>query len=230
MSDEEHLDIDPCDKDEPGESKAAKAAVKAADAKVAKKAADAKEKNFQDAIAEKAAKEVAQKKIDAYMAKMSDDDKAGLLAALGVVAAPSTSAPRVGRYDHEASLKRLMVDIAPVRAVMETHKDNYWAAYYMGSLSAHLMSSHNINAPANKTKKNEHTAFLKYFRKVQHNYGLGVFVPRASPAPSPAGSKSVSRAASVAPVDNSFDESMEDYEQDLDNVPDANDDVGAGAD
>jgi hypothetical protein len=45
-----------------------------------------------------------------------------------------------------------------------------------------------------------------------------------------AGSKSVSRAASVAPVDNSFDESMEDYEQDLDNAPDAKDDMGAGAD
>jgi len=39
MSDEEHLDIDPCDKDEPGESKAAKAAVKAAAGKVAMQAA-----------------------------------------------------------------------------------------------------------------------------------------------------------------------------------------------
>ena len=38
MSDEEHVDIDPCDKDEPGESKAAKDAVKAAAGKVAKKA------------------------------------------------------------------------------------------------------------------------------------------------------------------------------------------------
>ena len=227
MSDEEHLDIDPCDKDEAGESKAAKTAKKAT-----KKATDSKvalqAKNFQDAIAEKAAKETAQKEIDAILAGLKPDQQTRLLAAMGVVAAPSAAASRVGRYDHEASLKRLMVDIAPVRAVMETHKDNYWDAYYMGSLSAHLMSSHNINAPANKTKKNEHTAFLKYFRKVQHNYGLGVFVPRASPAPSPAGSKYVSRAASVA--DDSIDESMEDYEQDLDNVPDDKDDAGAGAD
>ena len=208
---------------------ASKATKKATDSKVALQA-----KNFQDAIAEKASKETAQKEIDAILAGLNakPDQQARLLAAMGVVAAPSTSAPRVGRYDHEASLKRLMVDIAPVRAVMETHKDNYWAAYYMGSLSAHLMSSHNINAPANKTKKNEHTAFLKYFRKVQHNYGLGVFVPRATPSstPSIAGSKSVSRTASVAPFDNSIDESLEDYEQDLDNVPDANDDAGAGAD
>jgi hypothetical protein len=206
---------------------AAKAAKKAAAGKVALQA-----KNFQDAIAEKAAKETAQKEIDVILAGLKPDQQTRLLAAMGVVAAPSTSAPRVGRYDHEASLKRLMVDIAPVRAVMETHKDNYWAAYYMGSLSAHLMSSHNINAPANKTKKNEHTAFLKYFRKVQHNYGLGVFVPRSTPSstPSIAGSKSVSRTSSVALVDNTIDESMEDYDQDLDNVPYVKDDAGAGAD
>ena len=71
MSDEEHLDIDPCDKDEPGESKAAKAAVKAADGKVAKKAADAKEKNFQDAIAQKAVVDAAQKEIDDIQAGMN---------------------------------------------------------------------------------------------------------------------------------------------------------------
>ena len=232
MSDEEHVDIDPCDKDEPGESKAAKAAVKAAAGKVAKKAADAKEKNFQNALADKAVVEAADKEIADFVAMMKPDQQAGLLAALGVkfasVSSAGTTVPRVGRYDHEASLKRLMIDIAPVRAVMEKHKDNYWDAYYMGSLSAHMMSMHNINAPANKTKKNEHTAFLKYFRKVQHNYGLGVFVPRATPSSTPAGSKSVSRAASVALVDDSIDESMEDYDQDLDNAPD-DEEAGAGA-
>ena len=240
MSDEEHLDIDPCDKDEPGESKAgqivtpkATKATAKANAKSAEKAA-AQAKSFQTAIAEKAVVEAADKEIADFVAMMKPDQQAGLLAALGVkfasVSSAGTTVPRVGRYDHEASLKRLMGDIATVRAVMETHKDNYWDVYYMGSLSAHLLSMHNINAPANKTKKNEHTAFLKYFRKVQHNYGLGVYVPRATPLSTPAGSKSVSRAASVAPVDNSFDESMEDYEQDLDNVPDAKDDTGAGAD
>ena len=242
MSDEEHLDIDPCDKDEPGEKagqnvtpKATKATTKAtakANAKSAEKAA-AQAKSFQTAIAEKAVVEAADKEIADFVSMMKPDQQAGLLAALGVKFASVSSAGTPltrGRYDHEASLKRLMVDIAPVRAVMETHKDNYWAAYYMGSLSAHLMSMHNINDPANKTKKNEHAAFLKYFRKVQHNYGLGVFVPRASPAPSPAGSKYVSRAASVAPVDDSIDESMEDYDQDLDNAPDDKDDAGAGAD
>jgi hypothetical protein len=237
MSDEE-VDFAAYEKDEPGESKAAaKATKKASTAKAAEKASPAKAvekaaaqaKSFQAALDEKAAVAAADKEIADFVAMMKPDQQAKMLAAMGVKFASVASAgtPRVGRYDHEASLKHLMTDIAPVRAVMETHKDSYWDAYYMGSLSAHLMSLHNINDPANKTMKNEHVAFLKYFRKVQHNYGLGVFVPRSTPS-TPASSKSVSRTASVAPVDSSFDESMEDYEQDLDNAPDAKDDAGAG--
>jgi hypothetical protein len=242
MSDEE-VDFAAYEKDEPGESKAAaKATKKASTAKAAEKASPAKAvekaaaqaKSFQTALDEKAAVAAADKEIADFVAMMKPDQQAKMLAAMGVKFASVASAgtTRVGRYDHEASLKRLMTDIAPVRAVMETHKDSYWDAYYMGSLSAHLMSLHNINDPANKTKKNEHAAFLKYFRKVQHNYGLGMYVPRSTPSstPSIAGSKSVSRTASLAPVDNSFDESMEDYEQDLDNAPDDKDDAGAGAD
>ena len=124
MSDEEHLDIDPCDKDEPGESKAAKAAVKAADAKVAKKAADAKEKNFQDAIAEKAAKETAQKEIDTILAGLKPDQKAKLLAAQGVVASPGSILPRV-KYDHAATLKSLVKNTESVRAFMEPLMGDY---------------------------------------------------------------------------------------------------------
>ena len=192
MSDEEHLDIDPCDKDEPGESKAAKAAVKAADAKVAKKAADAKEKNFQDAIAEKAAKEVAQKKIDAYMAKMSDDDKAGLLAALGVVS--PGSAPRRSDYDHETKQKNLVKNTAPVRALMETLKDDYECVHYMGALCDYWKSL----MPLDRAQTNEHTAFLRHFKKDRHLYGLPEVIP-ASP-----GSKNVSRG--VTPFVNEDEE------------------------
>ena len=239
MSDEE-VDFAAYDKDEPGEKadqnvtpKATKTTTKAtakANAKSAEKAA-AQAKSFQTAIAEKAVVEAADKEIADFAAMLKPDQQAGLLAAMGVKFASVSSAGTPltrGRYDHEATLKRLVSDIAPVRAAMEAHKDNYWDAYYMGSLSAHLMSMHNINDPANKTKKNEHAAFIKYFHKVQHNYGLGVYVPRATPLSTPAGSKSVSRAASVAPVDNSFDESMEDYDQDIDNVPD-DEEAGAGA-
>ena len=192
MSDEEHLDIDPCDKDEPGESKAAKAAVKAADTKVAKKAADAKEKNFQDAIAEKAAKEVAQKKIDAYMAKMSDDDKAGLLAALGVVS--PGSAPRRSDYDHETKQKNLVKNTAPVRALMETLKDDYECVHYMGALCDYWKSL----MPLDRAQTNEHTAFLRHFKKDRHLYGLPEVIP-ASP-----GSKNVSRG--VTPFVNEDEE------------------------
>ena len=192
MSDEEHLDIDPCDKDEPGESKAAKAAVKAAAGKVAKKAADAKEKNFQDAIAEKAAKEVAQKKIDAYMAKMSDDDKAGLLAALGVVS--PGSAPRRSDYDHETKQKNLVKHTAPVRVQMEKLKDDYECVHYMGALCDHWKSL----MPLDRTQTNEHVAFLRHFKKDRHLYGLPEVIP-ASP-----GSKNVSRG--VTPFVNEDEE------------------------
>ena len=183
MSDEEHLDIDQCDKDEPGESKAAKDAVKAAAGKVAKKAADAKEKNFQDAIA----KETAQKAVAAYTAKMSDDDKAGLFAALGVLASPG-SAPRRSDYDHETKQKNLVKDTAPVRVQMEKLKDDYECVHYMGALCDHWKSL----MPLDRAQTNEHVAFLRHFKKDRHLYGLPEIAP-ASP-----GSKNVSRAASAA--------------------------------
>jgi hypothetical protein len=84
MSDEE-VDFAAYDKDEPGESKAAKAAVKAADGKVAKKAAEAKEKNFQDAIAQKAAVDAANKEIADIQGGLKPDQKARLIAAQRVL-------------------------------------------------------------------------------------------------------------------------------------------------
>ena len=193
MSDEEHVDIDPCDKDEPGESKAAKDAAKAAAGKVAKKAADAKEKNFQDAITEKAAKETAQKAVAVYTAKMSDDDKAGLLAALGVVASPG-SAPRRSDYDHETKQKNLVKDTAPVRVQMEKLKDDYECVHYMGALCDHWKSL----MPLDRAQTNEHVAFLRHFKKDRHLYGLPEVIP-ASP-----GSKNVSRG--VTPFVNEDEE------------------------
>ena len=211
---EKELDFADYDKDEPEESKAAaKAAKKAADGKVAKKVVDAKEKNFQDAIAEKAAKETAQKEIDTILAGLKPDQKAKLLAAQGVVAAASVTSK--AKYDHETTKKNLVKNTAPVRALMETHKDDYDAVYYMCSLSTHYMSLHNINEPENKIKKNAHAAFAKYFKKYQHEHGL----PPATP--SSAGSKTSSRTASRAA--SVIDEgSMEENES-------ADEDTGAGA-
>ena len=184
---EKELDFADYDKDEPEESKAAAKAAKKADKK-----ADEKEKNFQDAIAEKAAKEAAQKKIDAYMAKMSDDDKAGLLAALGVVS--PGSAPRRSDYDHETKQKNLVKHTAPVRVQMEKLKDDYECVHYMGALCDYWKSL----MPLDRAQANEHTCFINYFKKERHLFGLPLYVP-ASP-----GSKNVSRG--VTPFVNEDEE------------------------
>ena len=163
MSNEEHLDIDPCDKDEPEESKAAKAAKKAADGKVAKKAADAKEKRFQTALAAKAASEAAQKEIDDILGGMNPDQKVRMLAAMGVVS-PNTKC----KYDHEATMTRLIANTAPVRAVMETLKNDYESVHYMSTLCVFWKGL----MPLDRAQTNEHVAFMKHFNKERHHYGL----------------------------------------------------------
>ena len=175
MSDEEHLDIDPCDKDEPGESKSAKAAVKAAagkvakkadekaDEKAAKKAADAKEKRFQTALAAKAASEAAQKEIDAILGGINPDQKDRLLAAMGVVS-PNTKC----KYDHEATMKRLIASTEHALVQLEKLKDDYESMHYMGALCDYWKS----RITQDRLQINEHAAFKKYFKKVQHLHGL----------------------------------------------------------
>ena len=170
--------------DEPEESKAAaKAAVNAAAGKVAKeaaptakKAADAKvataqEKRFQAALAEKAAKDAAQKEIDNITENMSPDQKGRLLAAMGVVASPLSSLPRV-KYDHEATLKLLIKNTKPVVALMEPLMGDYEAVVYMGALCDYWKSLMTLD----RAQINAHAAFKKYFKKVQHLHGLPVCV------------------------------------------------------
>ena len=185
---EKELDFADYDKDEPEESKAAAKAAKKADKK-----ADEKEKNFQDAIAEKAAKETAQKEIDTILAGLKPDQKAKLLAAQGVVASP-VSAPRRSDYDHETKQKNLVKDTAPVRVQMEKLKDDYECVHYMGSLCDYWKSL----MPLDRAQTNEHTCFIRYFKKDRHLYGLPEVIP-ASP-----GSKNVSRG--VTPFVNEDEE------------------------
>ena len=187
--------------DGPEEGKVeAKASKKAADGKVAKKAADAKEKNFQAALDEKAGKETAQKEIDAILAGLKPDQQTRLLAAMGVVAAPSVAASPLSRttYDHETKQKNLVKDTAPVRVQMEKLKDDYECVHYMGALCDYWKSL----MPLDRAQANEHTCFINYFKKERHLFGLPLYVP-ASP-----GSKNVSRGA----------------------TPFINEDEGAGAD
>ena len=140
---------------------ASKATKKATDSKVALQA-----KNFQAALDEKAAKDAAQKEIDNIMKNMSPDQKGRMLAAIGVVATP-VSASKV-KYDHETTMKRLIANTAPVRAVMETLKNDYESVHYMSTLCVYWKGL----MPLNRAQTNEHVAFMKHFNKERHHYGL----------------------------------------------------------
>ena len=178
--------------DEPEEGKAvAKAAVNAAVGKVTKKAADVKEKNFQDAIAEKAAHD---KAVADVKAKLTTEEKAILLA--DYMAQQPTPSPlsRRSDYDHETKQKNLVKDTAPVRVQMEKLKDDYECVHYMGALCDYWKSL----MPLDRTQTNEHVAFLRHFKKDRHLYGLPEVIP-ASP-----GSKNVSRG--VTPFVNEDEE------------------------
>jgi hypothetical protein len=167
---EKELDFAEYEIDEPEESKAAaEAAVNAAAAKVVKKAADVCNEEESDVV----------KKL-----------RADLAAAQLALAAKSAPLPRV-KYDHETTKKNLVKNTAPVCVLMETHKEDYESVYYMWSLCDYWKSL----MPLDHAQNNEHVAFIKYFRKERHLYGLPAFVPAT---PSPQGSKTSSRAASVA--------------------------------
>ena len=186
---EKELDFAEYEIDEPEESKAAaEAAVNAAAAKVVKKAADVCNEEESDVV----------KKL-----------RADLAAAQLALAAKSAPLPRV-KYDHETTKKNLVKNTAPVRALMETHKNDYYAAFYMWTLAAHFMSLHNINEPENKVKKNAHAAFVKYFKKYQHEHGL----PPATPltAGSKTSSRTATRAASVIDEGSMDEDDVEDEE------------------
>ena len=143
--------------------------------KVTKKTADdkvaAQAKRFQVALDEKAAKDAAQKEIDAILAGLKPDQQGRMLAAMGVVASPGSVLPRV-KYDHEATLKLLVKTTAPARALMETLKDDYEAVVYMGNLCDYWKSL----MTQDRAQINGHAAFKKYFKKVQHLHGLPVRV------------------------------------------------------
>ena len=128
--------------------------------------------------------------------------------------APTPSPMGRGKYDHETTKKNLVKNTEPVRALMETHKNDYYASYYMWTLSAHFMSLHNINEPENKIKKNAHAAFVKYFKKHQHEHGL----PPATPltAGSKTSSRTVSKAASVIDEGSMDEDDVEDDVEDVD--------------
>jgi hypothetical protein len=151
--------------DGPEESKAAKEAVKTAADKVAKKAA-AQEKRFQAALAEKAVTEAAQKEIDCFLAKLSPNDNGRMRAAICVVAA--SPAGTKCKYDHETTMKRLIANTTPVRALMETLMSDYESVHYMSTLCVYWKTL----MPLDRAQTNEHVAFMKHFNKEKHLHGL----------------------------------------------------------
>ena len=190
MSDEEHLDIDPCDKDEP-ESKTA--------AKSTKKAADAKEKNFQDAIAQKAVVDAAQKEIDDIQAGMNPDQKARMLAAYGVVAAAKDAKKRAPKGLYKSQCEDALKKINPtIKYIMDTHKDEHLEVYLLGL----YVKDYENSLPFDSQ---EHDAFKNWLTDNKLSIGLKKQTRKSvTPAASPAVSKNVSRAASVS-LDTSFE-------------------------
>jgi hypothetical protein len=89
--------------------------------------------------------------------------------------APTPSPMDRGKYDHETTKKNLVKNTAPVCVLMETHKEDYESVYYMWSLCDYWKSL----MPLDHAQNNEHVAFIKYFRKERHLYGLPVFVVNA---------------------------------------------------
>ena len=205
MSDEE-VDFAAYDKDEPeekaGQNVTPKAVKKTTKAKnSAQKAAEkSAEKEKMQAIYEKAA------------ALLPPDDQKAFWESLKPKA-PTTKT----KYVHETTMDKLIDDTEEAVALMQKLKDEYESVFYMWSLCNYWKSEHKIDAPENHAKKNAHNAFIKHFKKHQHEHGL------PPTTPSTAGSKTSSRAASVAPVDESEEgEEMEEIEEE-------DEEAGAGA-
>ena len=200
-NDEEHLDIDPCEKDESEEEEAGQNITPKAAAKTTTKS-----KNSAQKSAEKAAEmdRIEELRAKVFSGSISPEEMKEF-AELTKTKQPTTKT----KYDHETTMKNLIDDTEEVVALMEKLKDDYEAVVYMWSLCNYWKSEHKIDAAENHAKKKAHNAFLKHFKKYQHLHGL----PPATP--STAGSKTSSRAASVAPsvIDEGSQEEEEEEEE-----------------
>jgi hypothetical protein len=181
---EKHLDIDPCDQDDSEEEEAGQNITP----KAAKKTTT-KTKNSSEKTAQKAA-EMERNKV------LSEKWAAGLLTTeeqKELFESFKTKEPTArAKYDHETTINNLIDGTKETVEHMEKLKDDYEAVFYMGLLCEYWKTLHKLTDPANRAKKNAHDAFIKYFKKYQHEHGL----PPATP--STAGSKTSSRTVSVA--------------------------------
>ena len=126
-------------------------------------------------------------------AKLTPEEKAILLADY-MAQQPAPSPLSRTTYNHETKQENLVKNTASVCVQMEKLKDDYECVHYMGALCDYWKSLMTLD----RAQTNEHTCFIRYFKKDRHLYGLPEVIP-ASP-----GSKNVSRG--VTPFVNEDEE------------------------
>ena len=176
MSDEEHLDIDPCDKDEPGESKTAKDTVKAAADKVAVQSA--------------AGADVGKEETEANFLKLVAENKKlkEALTAKDAQSAKKTRAPK-GFYATQCAdiTKKIKPTIKYIEDNHNVHREYYMLGLFVKDLTDALPES------------DDHDAFKHWLTDNKLSIGLKKQTRKSvTPAASPVVSKNVSRAASAA--------------------------------
>ena len=178
--------------DEPEESKAAaKAAVNAAAGKVAVQAGAGADVAAQTAPT--------QKEIDAFLARMTPEDKNRVLVAHGVSPAAKKRAPK-GLYKTQCddALKKIETTI---KYIEDKHKDEHRELYLLGLYVKEFENRLPESA--------DHDAFKNWLTDHKESIGLTKQTRKSvTPASTPAGSKNVSRAASVA-LNTSFENDEE---------------------
>jgi hypothetical protein len=190
---EKELDFTDYDKDEPEESMVvAKAAVKVAAVKVPVHPADAN-------VAAQAAH--TQKEIEAFMVRITTEDKDRVLVAVYGVSPEAKKREPKGLYKTQCddTLKKIETTI---KYIEDKHKDEHRELYLLGLY---------VNDFENRLPfdSQEHDAFKNWLTDHKESIGLKNQTRKSvTPAVTPAGSKNVSRTASVA-LDISFENDEE---------------------
>ena len=176
MSDEEHVDIDPCDRDEPGESKTAKDAVKAAAGKVAVQAAAGVDVGKEETMAN-------------FLELVAENKK--LKEDLAAKEAQSAK-KRAPKGAHKAKCDDALEKIKPtIKYIEDRHKDEHVDLFLLGLFVKDLTDA--------LPESDDHDAFKHWLTDNKLSIGLKKQTRKSvTPAASPAVSKNVSRAASAA--------------------------------
>ena len=175
MSDEEHVDIDPCDRDEPGESKTAKDAVKAAAGKVAVQAAAGVDVGKEETMAN-FLELVAENK------KLKED-----LAAKEAQSAKKRAPKGAHKTKCDDALEKIKPTIKYIEDIHTEHVELYLLGLFVKDRTDALPES------------DDHDAFKHWLTDNKESIGLKKQTRKSvTPAASPAVSKNVSRAASAA--------------------------------